>query len=241
MTTRARKRRAPTRDAPTRHQRAAYKPSAARVHRHSRCLQLRGIGARTLTGHVASRPIGHDLAKEKLANNIHHTGCHQNTLLFPQLTHATDAVRGHEKRAHTPQEGAHATLTNVTIAHKPTHTQPHQRRQYGETRHIKGSGRTLLTSKKGAATDALPTRGRPRRLHNSTPTVTHATRRHYQLCHTRRHPAAGTTTPPDTAITPPSVTNYLAVACRAPLRSPAPRLTRFAPTLGSHFTATRVA
>lgn len=128
-------------DAPTRYQRAAYKPSAASVKSHSRSLQMSNIRALTAICHTARSPIRHALAQEKLANNIQNPIHHQgNTLLFQPIPRAHSLARARKMRAH-PHKGRARNADRHTIAHKPTHTQPRQRRQYGEIRHSKGKGR----------------------------------------------------------------------------------------------------
>ena len=125
-------------DAPT-HADRMRALSAASVKRHSSRLQISNIRTLTTICHAASSPIRHALAQEKLTNDIqnpinHCISPHPSTNPAPP-----DGARARKTRTH-PTRGAHATLTNVTIAHKPPHTQPHQRRQHGEIRHSKGKG-----------------------------------------------------------------------------------------------------
>ena len=116
--------------------------SAASVQRNSRSLQMRDIRTLPLIGNATRSPIRHTLTQEKLTNDIQNAIHHQKTLSsFIYQPASPNAWRGHEKRAHTPQEDAHATPTNTTIAHKPSCAQPRQRRRHGKTRHIKGRGR----------------------------------------------------------------------------------------------------
>ena len=140
MTARVRKRRAPTRDAPTRTQINNTRTSAARVHRHSRSFQMCHIRTLTLVGNTASRPIRHALTQEKLTNNIQDS---VNHCISPHsINRAPPIRRADTKNARTPHtKGAHATLTRQTIARQRPRTQPRGRRQRGEIHHIKGKGR----------------------------------------------------------------------------------------------------
>lgn len=167
MTAQERKRRTPWLGrAKTR--KLAANSSAARVKRHSRRLQVRDIRTLTL--------IGNALTKEKLTNDIQNTVNHSTTSSSIYKPHAAGRGAG-TKNARTPRCGAHATLTKPTIARRHSRAQPCGYRQYGETCHIKGRDRTP-DKRTGTVPDALPTPGRPRRLHNSTQSRISATRQH---------------------------------------------------------------
>lgn len=162
-------------DAPT-HADRMRALSAASVKRHSSRLQISNIRTLTTICHAASSPIRHALAQEKLTNDIqnpinHYISPHPSTNPAPP-----DGARARKTRTH-PTRGAHATLTNTQYSTTSRYTQTNTSAQ--KTRyppHKRGKGRAP-NKRTGTAPDTPPTRGRPRRLHNSIPAATRATRR----------------------------------------------------------------
>ena len=127
----------------------------------------------------------HDLSRREQPNPVHphprktherHPKPYKPLYLSSSIYQPRATGRGAgTTNARTPRHGAHATLTKLTIARRHSRAQPRGRRQHGETRHIKGQGpRPRQTDGHGPRYSTYTWQAK--RLHNSIPAATRATR-----------------------------------------------------------------
>lgn len=136
-----RKRRAPTRDAPTRSDQQRTHISGASSTPQSQLPNAPHSHADPgRQHHEPPNPAHPHQGKTHEQHPEHGKPLYLSSFNQPR---ATDTIRrAGTKNARTPHtKGAHATLTRQTIARQRPRTQPRGRRQHGKTRHTKGRGR----------------------------------------------------------------------------------------------------